>query len=53
MIETLILGWILTLFDLDVILIDAINQIFKTDLNTSIYWLAFIVIGIIAHITGK
>lgn len=45
MLNTLIVGWILTWFDLDNILIDALNQIFETDYTVSIYWLALFVIG--------
>ena len=53
MISTLIVGWILTLFNFDVIIIDAINQIFNTDFNTSIYWLAFLIIGLIRTIFDR
>ena len=45
MLNTLIVGWILTWFDLDNILIDALNQIFETDYTVSIYWLVLFVIG--------
>ncbi len=40
----LIMAWILTLFNLDNILVDAINQIFNTDFNTAIYWLVFLLL---------
>ena len=38
---------ILTLFDLDEILITAINEVFGTNYSTSVYWLIVVVIGII------
>ena len=53
MIGTLFVGWILTLFNLDIILIDAINQIFNTDFNTSIYWLVFFIIGMVVRILER
>lgn len=37
MIETLIIAWILTWFNLDNILVDAINQICNTDFNVAVY----------------
>lgn len=45
MLETLILGWILTWFKLDTIFVEAINQVFNTTFNTAIYWFIFITIG--------
>lgn len=45
MLDTLIVGWILTWFDLDNILIDALNQIFETNYTVSIYWLFLFIIG--------
>lgn len=53
MISALITAWILTWFDLDVIIIDAINQIFNTSFTTSVYWLAFLIIGLIGSILNK
>ena len=53
MISTLITAWILTLFDLDEIIIDAINQLFNTSFNTNVYWLAFLIIGLIGNIIDK
>lgn len=49
MIGTLILGWILTLFELDTMLINGINQIFHTNFDKSVYWAIFIIIGLIIH----
>ena len=53
MIGILILAWFLTLFDLDEILVDGINQIFHTEFNTSIYWLIFMLIGLIIYFIKK
>lgn len=50
MLVTLILAWILTWFDLDTILINAINQIFNTDFTTAVYWLLFFIIGLIVKL---
>lgn len=50
MLATLILAWILTWFDLDTILINAINQIFNTDFTTAIYGLLFFIIGLIVKL---
>lgn len=53
MISTLIVAWILTWFDLDEIIVDAINQLFNTSFNTNVYWLAFFIIGFIGSIIDK
>lgn len=53
MLDALIVAWILTWFNLDVTLIDAINQIFNTSFNTNVYWLAFLIIGFIGSIIDK
>ena len=53
MLEALILAWILSWFNLHNIFIDAINQIFHTDFNTSVYWLAFAILGIICGILNN
>lgn len=50
MLAALILAWILTWFDLDTILINAINQIFNTDFTTAVYWLLFFIIGLIVKL---
>ena len=46
-IGTLILAWFLTLFDLDTILVSAINEVLGTNYSTSVYWLAAVVIAVI------
>ena len=53
MIEAMILAWILSLFNLDNILVEAINQILNTNYTTAIYWLLFFVIGLIATIIKR
>lgn len=50
MLNTLITGWILTWFELDNILIEALNQIFNTNFTVSVYWLMFFIIGAINSI---
>lgn len=49
----MILAWILSLFNLDNILIDAINQILNTNYTTAVYWLLFFVVGLIATIIKR
>jgi hypothetical protein len=53
MLEGLLIGWILSLFNFDNIFIDAVNQIFNTDFNTSVYWLTFAILGVISNIKFK
>ena len=53
MIRAMILAWILTWFNLDNILVNAINQILNTDYTTAIYWLLFFIIGIIVMMFKK
>lgn len=50
MISTLIIAWILTWFNLDNILVDAINQICNTEFTVAIYWLIAFIIGVIVYI---
>ncbi len=50
MLGTLILGWILTWFNLDNIVIEAINQICNSNYNVATYWLIMFVLGIIVEI---
>lgn len=45
MLEILILGWILTWFKLEIIFVEAINQMFNTNFDTTIFWFIFITIG--------
>lgn len=47
MIYTMIVAWTLTWFDLDDIFVEAINQIFNTNYTVAIYWLLFLIIGLI------
>ena len=53
MINTMIVGWILTWFNLDDIITEGINQIFNTNYTTSIYWLMFFVVGLILLVCFK
>lgn len=50
MIGTLLLGWILTWFELDNLIIAGINQIFNKNYTTAVYWLLFFIIGLIIEI---
>ncbi len=52
-IDSMILAWILSLFNLDNILIDAINQILNANYTTAVYWLLFFVVGLIATLIKK
>ena len=50
MIWTLFIAWILTLFDLDNLIITGINEIFNTNFTVAVYWLvAFIVAVLYAY----
>ncbi len=53
MIGTLIIAWILTWFNLDNILVDAINQIFNTEFTVAIYWFIAFIIGVIYILKNK
>lgn len=53
MIKMMILAWILSLFNLDNILIDAINQILNTNYTTVVYWLLFFVVGLIVTLIKR
>lgn len=53
MIRAMLLAWILTCFNLDNILVEAINQILNTNYTTAIYWLVFFVIGLIVTLIKK
>ena len=46
-ISILLFALFLTLFDLDEILVKAINEIFNKNFSTSIYWLAAFIIGLV------
>lgn len=49
-ISALLLAWFLSLFNLDEILIQGINEVLNTSFNTSVYWLAFFLVGAIIEI---
>ena len=53
MLGTMIVAWILTWFNLDNLFIEAINQIFNVEFNTAIYWLLFLIVGIVIRILEK
>ncbi len=50
MIFTLIIAWILTWFNIDNLIVDAINQICNTDFTVAVYWLIAFIIGVIVYI---
>lgn len=52
-IDAMILAWILSWFNLDNILIDAINQILNTNYTTAVYWLLFFAAGLIATLIKR
>lgn len=47
---TLIFAWFLTLFELDEILIKAVNELFGKNYSTAVYWFGAFVIGVILSI---
>lgn len=47
MVSTMIVGWILTWFSLDDLIIEGINQIFNTNYTIAVYWLLFFIVGLI------
>lgn len=53
MLGTLILGWILTWFNLDNIVVEAINQVCNTNYTVVVYWLIIFVLAIIVGIIKK
>jgi len=50
MIWTLIIAWILTWFDLDILIIAGINEIFNTDFTVAVYWLIAFIIAVIVYV---
>ena len=50
MVFTLIIAWILTWFNLDNLIVDAINQICNTEFTVAIYWFIAFIIGVIVYI---
>lgn len=46
----LFIGFILWIFDLDNILVKGFNEVFHTYYTTSVYWLAFFVVGVFISI---
>ena len=50
MIAVLILGWFLTLFHIDTLLASGLNEVFKTEFTTNVYWLIVIALAIIVFI---
>lgn len=53
MLDVLLIGWVLTWFRIDDLVINAINQIFNTDFTTAVYWLIIFALAIINQIIGK
>lgn len=53
MLGTLILGWILTWFNLDNMVVEAINQIYNTNYTVVVYWLIIFILSIIVGIIKK
>lgn len=50
MIGGLIIAWILSWFNVDDILIQAINEIFNTNFTTAVYYLVAVILGAISNI---
>lgn len=53
MLYTIILGYILTWFNFDSIVLDGINQICNADFTVAVYWLIIFGLGIIVEILKK
>lgn len=53
MLSTMIVGWILTWFSLDDLIIEGINQIFNTNYTIAVYWLLFFIVGLIVVFIKK
>lgn len=53
MLGVLILGWFLTLFNVDTLLVSGLNELLGTSFSTNIYWLIIIVIALIVYIVRK
>lgn len=53
MLNTIILGYILTWFNFDNFVIEGINQIFNTDFTIAVYWLIIFCLGILVKIFKK
>ena len=53
MLWTLIVAWILTLFNVDDLIIAGINELFNTDFTIAVYWLIAFIIGAIVYIADK
>lgn len=50
MLETFIISWILTWFNLDNLITTGINEIFNTNFTIAIYWVITFVIAVIITI---
>jgi len=44
---TLLFAWFLTLFDLDTILVGAVNELFGTNYSNNLYWFIAFIIAVI------
>lgn len=53
MLSTIIVGWILTWFSLDDLIVEGINQIFNTNYTIAVYWLLFFIVGLIVVFIKK
>lgn len=53
MLSTMIVGWILTWFSLDDLIVEGINQIFNTNYTIAVYWLLFFIVGLIVVFIKK
>lgn len=53
MIEVFLIGWILTWFGLDHLVIEGINQLCNTNYNVAVYWFIIFIIAIIVQIKGN
>lgn len=46
----LLLAWIMTLFEMDVVITEGINELFNKDVTRNTYWLMMLIIGVVLEI---
>lgn len=51
LITFLIMGWLLTLFDFDSVIIHGMKEMFQLDVTEKSYWFIFLFIGLVLEFT--
>lgn len=52
MLGVFFIGWMLTWFGVDDLIVDGINQLCNTNYNLAVYWLIIFILAIIVLIKG-